>query len=108
MVKRQALIWVFFYINTQVIQIIGVLFILTATTLYQGSQMPFSSRFDNRLYLFNDLMVFISAVHLMAFTDVIPDMESKYFSFGWTYSMTTALLTAINVPVIIYTTICSL
>ena len=60
-----------------------------------------ASRFDNRLCLFNDYMVFVCTIHLMFFTETIGDIQMQYEVYGWTFQVSCAILTAVNLPIIL-------
>ena len=70
--------------------------------IYQGHFKPLASKFDNRLYFFNDYIVFVCTIHLMFFTKTIDDILMQYYVFGWTFQATCAVLTAVNLPIILW------
>ena len=70
--------------------------------IYHGHFKPLASQFDNRLYIFNDYIVFVCAIHLMFFTKSIDDILMQYYVFGWSFQVTFGVLTAVNLPIILW------
>ena len=71
------------------------------SVIYQGSQLPFKKKFDNQVYLFNDYIVFLCSIHLMAFTDAVGNIGDRYDYYGWSFAILIATLTFVNAIIII-------
>ena len=43
--------------------------------IYVFAAKPFTAAFDNKLEAFNEICIMFSSVHMIMFTDLVPDME---------------------------------
>ena len=57
-------------------QIIYMNLLNLACMIYLGYNKPFTSRFKNRLEIFNEFTVMTCTLHMMAFTDWVPDVDT--------------------------------
>lgn len=60
----------------------GLLFLNICMTIHLGYLKPFKSRYLNRIYLFNEYMIGVVSVHMLLFSDYIPDHETRNGA-GW-------------------------
>lgn len=68
--------------------------------IYQGYSAPFNSRFKNRLELFNELTVVVCSLHMMTFTDWIPDYSTQYL-MGWSMIIVIIINLIVNLFIIV-------
>jgi len=54
----------------------GTLFVNILSIEYVGILKPLISRFENRLYLFNDFLIHILVLLTFIFTDYVDDIEN--------------------------------
>ena len=59
------------YFVKSTFQILALLFLNLAMTIYYGQSRAQESRFDNRLELLNEAIVVVSCYHLLFFTDAV-------------------------------------
>ena len=59
------------FIKNPVLQIVGVFYLNKIVMMYYAGVRPLTTRFDNRLEIFNEYIVSICCMHLFFFTDVI-------------------------------------
>ena len=64
------------------IQIMAILFCNIFMIIYIGQLMPMRSPLQNRILLFNELMVQFISIHVMLFTDWVTSEDDKFF-YGW-------------------------
>ena len=65
--------------------------------IYIFAAKPFTSAFENKLEGFNEICIMFSSVHMIMFTDLVPDQELQ-FKIG--YSIITVIF--INMAVNMY------
>jgi hypothetical protein len=79
-------------------QIIFFFFKCLLVYIYNIHARPFEEPDLNRLEIFNEITILISAYHLLAFTDWIPDSE-EYSHIHENFGISMLTFTAINVIV---------
>ena len=57
----------FFVLEHPIFQIIGILFLNLAMTIFQGQNKPFTLRLDNRLEMANEFLVSMASINMMCF-----------------------------------------
>ena len=76
-IRRQIYVAVAFLLISQPgWQIMGMLWLNQAWTLYLGQIQPHEMRLSNRIDLANEFLIMIIFFHLFFFTDWVPDQEA--------------------------------
>lgn len=44
--------------------------------IFQGNFTPLKFRFENRIELINEIFIMLSSLHILLFTDYVPDMQT--------------------------------
>jgi len=84
MIRRVIYCYIAFYepfINYIILQIIILMLMNVLMIIYTGNK-PLNNRFMNRHELCNEFFVCIITMHIILFTDYIPDEEIQYL-MGW-------------------------
>ena len=63
--------------------------------IYQGSFSPLISRTKNRIELMNEVFIQVTTLHIVIFTDFVPDQEAQYLA-GFSMIIFLALCTIAN------------
>ena len=66
---------VFYVSNHQIFQLLGLMFLNKVFLIYIGGVRPMSTRLMNRIALVNEFLVTIATIHVLFFTDWVPDLE---------------------------------
>jgi hypothetical protein len=82
-------------------QILSCLLTNLAVMIYKGQFKPLVSRFRNRLELFNELSIVLVHIHIMFFTDWVPDSEQRS-NFGYSMICVMAFNLGVNMVIILY------
>jgi hypothetical protein len=67
---------------------------------YQGNS-PYIETFRNRLEMFNEWTVLCCTLHMMTFTDWVPDVDAQY-TMGWSMIGVLVANFAVNLSVILH------
>jgi hypothetical protein len=68
--------------------------------IYQEQIRPLATRFDNRLELFNEIIIMLACYILLMFTDFYDNQEIKYFILGYALIILTIVLIVVNIVVV--------
>ena len=68
----------FYLSETPTFQIQSIILINLFSLIYKGNNNPQISRFSNRIELFNEAFVCIVTLHLMFYTDWVPDSQTQF------------------------------
>ena len=68
--------------------------------IYLGMNRPLSTKLRNRLTVFNEYILLTCCVVMMGFTDVIPDVNSRY-EYGWAFISLMLVVLVVNYKFII-------
>lgn len=75
--------------------------------IYIYAAKPFTSKFDNKLEGFNEICIMFSSVHLIMFTDLVPDQELQ-FKVGYSIIAVIFINMAVNMYLILKDQLASL
>jgi len=78
MIRRVYFVAISIYLKQYSLQIISILISNLLVIIYIGLARPFSRILRNKIELVNECLVSTACVHLMMFTDWIPDQEKQY------------------------------
>jgi hypothetical protein len=68
--------------------------------IYIFATKPFTSPFDNKLECFNEICIMFSSVHMIMFTDLVPDLELQ-FKIGYSIISVIFINMAVNMYLMI-------
>ena len=81
-----------------------VLVICLFALLYVGSIRPFQTKMMNRVYLVNEVFTTLCSYTLVAFSDFVPDKQTRYET-GWAIIGAVFFLMLFNLTAITYKTL---
>jgi hypothetical protein len=90
-----------YWISSQSLQLIVILYLNILVTVYLGQVKPKVGRFFNRLEVSNEFLFQLISFHQFLFTQFVPDVLQK-FEFGWSWMSMVTLLVAFNLAIIFY------
>ena len=99
--RRIAYLGLGFIITSQLFQIISLLLLNLFLTIYVGSSKPFILPLENKLELFNEWIIFLSALHMIVFTDFLDDLDAQ-FLMGWSLVGACIIKMVVNLVFVIY------
>ena len=99
--RRIFYVYSIFGVPIESIQLILLLYLNIATTIYFGKIRPKIGKFFNRLEMFNEAMFQVVCFHQFLFTAFVPDFKLK-FNIGWSQMLVIIFLILINLSLIIY------
>ena len=82
MMRRVLFVTVAFTTDTIIYQILFLNFLNLSILMYNGYYAPLVSRLANRIELFNEVCIHLASLHLIFFTDWLPDSDTQYM-MGW-------------------------
>ena len=80
--RRQIFVAVSLFNRIPIIQLLCIFLLNLFMMIYQGNNRPLDNRQKNRIEFSNEIFIAASTIHLVFFTDWIPDKEMQY-SLGW-------------------------
>ena len=92
---------VFLLVDHGLLQAILVVYLNIFVLVYKGWHQPFYSRKVNYIEIFNDFMVMMATDHILFFTDVVGDQESKHL-MGWSMCIAISIKLLIHSIMILY------
>ena len=108
--ERQQIFYFWWFIVRRCLYVYYVMIFLKSNSAYQvqaldflnmlaqiyfGSYFPHKHRLLNRLEIFNELQIMLCTLHLMVFSDYVPDLETQYF-MGWVFIVILTSMVIVN------------
>ena len=78
----------------------SIIFKCSLVIIYTGYFMPFVSALSSRIELVNETMIIFCTYHLIMFTSLIADPETRYLC-GWPLIFTVFILVVMNLVVML-------
>ena len=101
MIRRLLFVGIAFILDHQALQIISLIFLNTAIIIYQENNRPLKVRHHNSIEIFNEVTIHLVTMHLVFFTDWVPDMDMQY-SLGWSMLVVICVNLGVNLSIICY------
>lgn len=87
--------------TTPIYQILGILFSNLVFIIYQGNYRPLAYGFENNIELVNEFIISMATLHIILFTDFVPEKEMQYY-IGMNMLLVISLLMILNLYLVIY------
>lgn len=84
-----------FFNQARIYQILSLLGQNLAMIIYSGMVYPLTTRQDNKVESFNQLMLAFSCFHVFLYTDFVPDSSMQY-DLGWSLIMFFGIIVVVN------------
>ena len=69
--------------------------------MYQGMVRPYDLKMQNRLEMFNEVMIMLNCYFLFLFSEFLPDPEVRY-QMGWVNIGMLSIMILVNTTIIIF------
>ena len=78
-VRRIVFVAISIYLkNLMAFQVMAILQMNVCKIIFQGLTEFLETRTDNNLELFNEWIISVSGIHMILFSDFVPDLEAQY------------------------------